>query len=336
MRLTLLFLCVPAVALGQGGFIRQIHTFENQPVIYDMPVSTDTGSVMSRPLTADSAIFQLYTTVTSTSNTQTLKKLDEKAVGTFMPVTTVEILSEDPYFPPRTRADKPYGVRINVSALQASNPLVPQYAKTINVTRSYGLYDPVTHQPTGETGYYADSFAFTQDGNYVDNMIIQRLPGENPSLLSGEEIYTAGLNPPGKPVSELGKATVQIWPVATAAIEGIEEGKRYLQVPGDGRFAVKNLYPQSVTYAQIYKGPHVIGTTGDPLPSTVVSYNTHAPQNAVLTLTDLESFVDLDGDYTIEILTITPFQNGAPELLEHVTFNLKRTIKVNATVTTFE
>ncbi len=328
-------LAAAGLAPGQG-FIRQIQTINGQALVYDIPFSGDNGTVVSRPLDAESSVFQLYTNVAGANNTQVLTKLDEKVVGTFLPSGVVEILSEDPYSPPRTRADKPYGVRVKVNGLQPGAPDVPAYARTVTLVRSYKLYDETTFQPNGVNGTYADTSSFTQNGTFVDNAILQRLPGDHPTKVSGEESFTATLSPPGAPVSELGKATVQIWPVATAALAGIEEGKQYFSVPTDGRFAVKNIYPKSVTYAQVYPGPQVTGTTGTPLPSTVVSYNTYAPQTAVLTLTDLPLAVDKDGTYTVEILTVTPFNNGAPELLGHVTFSLKRNIRVNAMVTTME
>lgn len=333
--LTLAWIASIAASHAQG-FIRQIQVINNQPLIYDIPVGNDNGTVQSRPLTAESSVFQLYTNVPGPNNTQTLTKLDEKTVGTFLPTAGVQILTEDPYFPPRTRADKPYSVRLSISGLRPGSPDVPEYAKTVHTARSYKVYDSTTFQPTSVGGNYADTFSFRQNGTYVESSILQRLPGDNPGAVTGEETFVVSLHPDAGPYTELAKATVQVWPVAVGAIAGIEEGKRYFAVPTDGRFSVRNIYPKSVTYAQVYKGPHVLGTTGTPLPSTVVSYDTYLPQTAVLTLTDLPSVVDGDGTYTVEVLTITPFNNGAPELLTHVSFVLKRTLKVNSMITTAE
>ncbi|MFD2255758.1 hypothetical protein ACFSSA_03635 [Luteolibacter algae] len=334
-RISLLFL-LGLCSVSANGFIRQIQTINGQSVVYDIPVANDSGSVQSRPLSAESAVFQLYTTVVEANKTETLKKLDEKAVGTYLPAASLQILSEDPYYPARTRADKPYGVRLTVSGLLQDTPDVPDYAKTVYASRSYATSDPVTYQLNGVKGTYADVFTFRQNGTFVENNVLQRLPGDSPSLAVGEESFTVYLNSGTGPASELAKATVQIWPVAIAQVAGIEEGERYTATPTDGRFSVRNIYPDSVTYAQVYKGPHVIGTVGTPLPSTVVAYKTHAPQTAVLTLTDLPGLVKDDGVYTVEILTITPFNNRAPELLAHVTFEVKRTLRVNSMVTTLE
>ncbi len=329
--------CLAAGAAPGADFIRQIQMLGGAPVIYDISISSNNGTVMSNPLVAESSVFQLYTTIIGANNIQTLVKLDEKSVGTFLPSVTVQALSEDPYFPPRTRADKPYGIRITIAGMQPDSPDVPAYAKSVQVARSYKLYDSSTYLPTGQGGDYADSFTFRTNGTFVDNAILPRLPGERPTKTAGEESFTVYLHPgSGVPQSELGKATVQIWPVADGVIEGIEQGKTYLDVPQSGSIALRDLYPKSVTYAQVYRGPQQTGIEGIPLPSTVVAFDTYAPQNARLTLADLEQAADDDGLYTIEVLTITPFNDGAPELLAHVTFRLKRTLEVNAAVTTIE
>lgn len=319
---------------ASADFIRQIQTVNGSTVIYDMTITTDDGQVISKPLSAETAVFQLYATVSGANNTQTLEKLDEKTVGTFLPTASVQILSADPYFPPRTRADQPYGVRISISGLKSSGSAASTSVKT---ARSYKLYDPATYAANGTGGDYADTFNFKNNGTYVDNAILQRLPSDTPTKVSGEESFTVYLHPDvNAPQAELAKGTVQVWPVATAIIENIESGKRYMEAPKLGSISVRDIYPKSVTYAQVYKGVQKTGTTGTPIPSTVVSYNTYQPQNANLTLSELESLLDEDGDYTVEVLTITPFNGGAPELLASTTFYLKRTIAVNGSVSTIE
>ena len=335
-RFSLILLATTA-ALHGADFIRQIQTIAGASVIYDMPLGSDQGQVTSKPLTTDSAIFQLYATTTTTSGTSTVVKLDEKTVGTFLPQVTVQALSEDPYFPARTRADKPYGMRIVVAGMQSASAVAPDYAKKVQVARSYKLYDSTTYLPNGSTGTYADSFVFQTNGTFTDNAILQRLPVTSPTKAVGEESFTVFLHPDAaSPQSELAKATVKIWPVADGKIEKLEEGKTYRAAPLDGSVILHDLYPKSVTYAQIYSGKQVTGTKGTPLPSTVVSYDTYSPQNAQLALADIGQFLKVDGDYTVEVLTITPFNGGAPELLASVTFKLKRSLEVNGSVTSME
>lgn len=322
--------------LHAADFIRQIQTVNGVSVIYDMSLANDQGSVTSKPLTADSAVFQLWATTTGTNNTTTLVKLDEKAVGTFLPQVTVQALSEDPYSPARTRADKPYGMRIIVAGMSTLSS-VPDSLKKVQVGRSYKLYDTTTFSPNGSSGTYADTFLFRENGTFTDNAILQRLPVNMPTKAVGEESFTVYLHPDaGTPQAELGKASVQIWPVAEGKIQNIIAGKTYNAPPRDGNIIVKDAYPKSVTYAQIYKGKQLTGTIGTPLPNAVVSHNAAVPQQVPLVFTDLDNLVTDDGEYTIEVLTITPFNGGAPEIIDHVTFDLDRTIEVNASTTTME
>ncbi|WP_367872419.1 hypothetical protein [Luteolibacter sp. Populi] len=326
-----------AAALHGADFIRQIQTVSGQSIIYDISLANDEGSVNSKPLAADSAVFQLYTSTVS-NGTTTLKKLDEKTVATFLPVVTATVLSEDSYYPPRTRADKPYGIRITVSNMQSASATVPDYAKKVQVARSYKLYESGTYLPTTTTGTYADSSVLRANGTFTDNAILQRLPVTTPTKAVGQESFTVYLHPDlAAPQSELAKATVQIWPVADATISNIEEGKTYKWVPQDGSIAAHDIYPGAAVYAQVYSGPYTVGTTGRVLPATVVNYaGGYLPQNAQLALSGLDQVIIEDGEYTIEFLTITPFNGGAPEILTHVTFSVKRSIEVRGGVTTME
>lgn len=318
-----------------GDFIRQIQNMGGATIISDIPVAAASGQVQSQALTADSAIFQLYATEAGPNNTQTLKKLDEKTVGTYLPVAQVQALSEDPYFPARTRADRPYGIRLTIHGIPAAAPgqALPQPVK---VFRGYRLYDPTTYLDAGTGGNYADTFTFG-NGEFTAGGILPQLPGERPTKACGEESFTAFLYSEGSSqASELAKATIQIWPVAEAQITVLEDGKVYRALPPHGSIVIRDMYPKSITYAQIYPGPKVTGTSGTPLPSTVVSHDTYLPQNANLALTDLDHMLEEDGQYTLEVLTITPFNGGAPELLTSVSFWIKRSISINGMISTIE
>ena len=100
------------------------------------------------------------------------------------------------------------------------------------------------------------------------------------------------------------------------------------------RVVCNDPYPDSVTYAQIYKGQPELGTSGRIIGSSVVSFNTYAPQDAVVPLTVSDADIKEDGTYTIEVLTVTPFDERRPERVTYVTFEIDRTIKVNGTLAT--
>jgi hypothetical protein len=119
-------------------------------------------------------------------------------------------------------------------------------------------------------------------------------------------------------------------------VENLEEGKRYMDLPSDARVTLKDLYPDSVTYAQIYQGAPQLGRIGTVIGSSVVSFNTYAPQNAVVPLTLLPTDLGEDGTYTIEVLTVTPFNDRTPERVAYVSFEIDRTIQVRSTISDAE
>jgi len=51
-------------------------------------------------------------------------------------------------------------------------------------------------------------------------------------------------------------------------------------------------------------------------------------------LTNLDDFIDKDGIYTIEVVTVTPFNNRQPERLAYASFEIDRTVEVRAGLTT--
>jgi len=334
-----LFLIAGSIAISSGAdFIRQIQTVSGQTVIYDLPITGDSGQIVSKPIPSTSAVFQLYTSVTS-GTTSTLLKLDEKTVGTYLPSVTAQILSDDPHVPARTRADKPYGVTITVSGMQPATSTAPDSAKQVQVRRSYKLYDPTTHAVTATTaaGEYADSFQFQTNGTFTSTSVLQQLPGSQPTQAIGEESFTVYTYPDSTTVQgQLAKATVQIWPVATAAISGIDSARTYQGVPTTGTVQLTNLYPKSATYVQVYKGAPMLGTNGTILPSSVIAYDSSEPQNAILTISDLAKGVSDDGLYTLEVLTTTPFNGGVAERLTYTTFNISRTIHLNSSISSME
>ncbi|WAC18065.1 hypothetical protein OVA24_12540 [Luteolibacter sp. SL250] len=363
-------------------FVRQIQLINGRTVVYDTPIAQKNGTVRSKPLEGDGAIFQLYAyqdpvfspftlldaavgtavraNVSLSSNLIDLtvlgihldinlgsdpagsslpQLLAEQTVGAYIPEARISLTSADPYFPPRTRADQPFAASVAVGRLPTDTDNLPEGVPTkVTMARSYKLYERTLHIPaengTGQ-GTYDQGFEFSKNGTFSLPGIYQNLPGEFPTKAMGEESFTATVKL-GDARATVGSATIQIWPVCTAVIEGIEPGKTYQEAPPEARVTLTDLYPDSVTYAQIYRGPPALGTTGTKLPSSAFSINTFAPQNAVVPLADIADGFGEDGTYTIEVLTITPFNHRQPERIAYVSFELKRTISVRAMSATME
>ena len=347
-----LALLTPSLLFAEADKVRQIQTENGFTVSYDMPIYDDQGTVTSSPLDSDYSVFQLWATESITgSNGQTTDspvKLDEKTVGTFIPSVSIQFESEDDFSPPRTRADRPYGLTVRIAGL-SSDPEAPAYAKSVEASRSYKIYDPATWaEYTGgnHSGEYSEDYDFNSNGTFTDEAISQRLPSDSPTTVAGEETFTVRLDPDALAEnSELANATIQIWPVASAGIAGLEEGETYQNVPLSSTLVLERMYPDSVTYAQVYPGPRNFGTVGTVIEASIRSYGvdpsgvdtpTLVPQRAIIPLADMDISKALTGDgtYTMEILTVTPFNNREPELLADVTFDVDRTLSVRAQLTT--
>src|SRR5690606_2565755 len=159
------------------------------------------------------------------------------------PEAVVRIESEDPHFPPRTRADRPYSASIAVSRLPLEGQEIPEGVPTkVTLDKSYKLYHPVLHIPSENgsgQGNYSESIEFRLNGTSGIPAIYQTLPGASPTKSIGEETFSAFVNVGANHArAKIGSSTIQIWPVCSAAIQGIEPGKVYPGAPETGQVAL--------------------------------------------------------------------------------------------------
>jgi hypothetical protein len=337
-RLTLVMAGTTAWACAQTitytNFIRQIQ----QPtgVQWDMSVTavSPTGGSLS-PLAIDpgGAQFQLWT-VKSTPLTNYL--LDTKYVGTYVPVADVVIRSEDPYPAiPRTRADRPFYVDVTITGLLngATDPAASKSVKLLRHVQSYGV---------GGTGVVIDrtqatlltQVSIAANGMQTLTYAVNSVPGANRAKVRGEERFSVfSLADYQAPESQLASQFIQFWPVADGTITGIVDGQIIRMGMPQVTFTLHDLYPDSRTYAQIYKGSPQSGTTGAVVPGSNLVINDSIPSDRVLVVNNYDSLLDSDGLWTMELLTLTPF---GIDRLAYVSFTLNRTIEVNSGITTIE
>jgi hypothetical protein len=128
---------------------------------------------------------------------------------------------------------------------------------------------------------------------------------------------------------------VQIWPVADGAIAGITNNQAIRFTMPNVTLTVNDVYPDSHTYAQVYQGAPALGKTGWIVPGSSKIVQDTVPQNLTLSLSGYDSVFDEggDGQWTMELLTTTPF---GTDRLAYVTFTLDRTIQMIGSVTTQE
>lgn len=313
------------------NFIRQVQFPSG--VQYDASVASAGEQLSSLAINPGGARFELWT-VSSSPLASYL--LTSTYVGTYIPVAAVAITSEDTSSEiPRTRAGRPFTVTITLSGLLSgeTDPVPSKSVKFLHHVQSYGA---------GGTGISIDRTQATllsqsslaTNGTLTQNYLFNSVPGPDLTKVRGEERFSIfSLADYQAPESQLASQFIQIWPVADGSITGIVDNQLIRYALPQVTLTLNDLYPNSTTYAQVYKGDAVLGTTGTIVPGSALVVNDSIPQNQVLTLNNYTSVFDADGVWTMELLTKTPF---GIDRLDYVTFTLDRTIKLRGSMTTIE
>ena len=344
-RLVLLLLAAGSLASAQTAsytnFIRQIQA--SSGVTMQLGSLAATGEQWSpQAVDAGGASFELWTTMTSPlTSSLTSYLLNSSKVGTYGPVATVTMRSEDPYGPIlRTRADRPFSVDITVSGL-LSGLTDPDAAKSVK------LYRYVQSYGAGGTGVNIDrnqailqtTASITQNGSQTLSYPLTSIPCADRTKVRGEERFAVFSLPDYQvPVeTQLASSYIQVWPMADGALAGIKDGQLIRFAVPQVTITLNDMYPSSTTYVQVYPGNPRDGVVGKTLPGSVRVFNEAVPQNLVLTLKDkdYDAVFDSEGIWTMELLTFTPAFNSTTRLAS-VWFDLERVIKVNSTLTTIE
>ncbi len=265
-------------------------------------------------------------------------------VGTYVPVASVTIRSEDPYpIIRRTRADRPFFVDYSVSGL-LSGATDPDASKAVNLIRhvqSYGVKGTGINIDRTQATLLSQATINT-NGDQTLTYAVNSVPGADRSKVRGEErfsIFTFADNRVSGGITyniaptQVSSQFIQIWPVADASISGISQNQVFRFAMPAITITLNDLYPSSNTYAQAYKGNAVLGKTGTVIPGSSLVIDDSLPNDRVLVMDNYDQVFDEDGRWTIEILTETPF---GIDRLAHVSFEVDRTIQVNGSFTTIE
>ena len=326
---------VAAQSVTYTNFIRQIQYPGG--VAYDASVAASGQDLSQLAIDPGGARFELWTV-----NSQTLEPslLDTTYVGTYVPLATVVIRSEDTTAAiPRTRADRPFSVDITVSGILSGNE-APDASKSVN------YYEHVQSYGVGGTGIGIDRTQATSlyqasistNGTVNRPFAVNVVPGADRSKVRGEQRFSVFSLDDTRgtykaPASQLASQYIQIWPVADGSISGIAQGQMIRFSLPRLTLTANDLYPNSTTYAQVYPGNPQLGVTGAIVPGSAVIVNDSVPQNHVLVVDKYDSVFDADGRWTLELVTVTPF---GTDRLAYVSFDLDRTIEMNGTFTTIE
>lgn len=319
------------------NYLRQYQTPSN--VVWDCSdaVASSGSQLSALAINPGGARFDLWT-IKASPLTEYL--LSTCYVGTYVPIASVTIRSEDPY-PTlrRTRADRPFYVDVMVDGLLAG-ALDPDASKSVKLTRHVQSYG------AGGTGVVIDRSLATlysqatinTNGTQTLTYLVNAVPGADRTKVRGEERFTvwsiADVRPPtyNIPETQIASQFIQIWPVADGTITGITEGQVIIAAMPQVTFTLHDCYPSSRNYAQVYKGGPRLGVVGVQVPGQRL-FTESVPQNDVLIANNYDHIFDDDGLWTMELLTETIF---GTDRLAYVSFTLDRTIEVNGNMHTIE
>ncbi len=330
-------ICLAATVCGEvaaatfTNFIRQVQIPSG--VVWDVPVGSTGEQNSALAIDAGGARYELWTVL---SSPMTSYLLDTRFVSPYAPSAEVVFVSEDPYTEiPRTRADRPFTVEVTLSGLlaAANAPEASKSVKFLRHVQSYGA---------GGTGENLDrtqatlqtQASISKNGKQTFTYQLSSVPGTDRAKVRGEERFSVfALADGSTPEAQIASRYIQIWPVADGSIGGISAGQKIrMQLP-KLTITLNDLYPNSRTYAQVYRGDARLGVDGTLVPGTSLVLNGSLPESRVLLLDRYDAVFDGDGRWTMELITVTPF---GTERLSHVTFEIDRTIDLNGTITTME
>jgi hypothetical protein len=225
--------------------------------------------------------------------------------------------------------DQPFRVEIQISDL-LTGPGIPLAASSVLLERHLANFpagkrviDPVkavSGTPTN-VGY------LSANGQHVMAFPVSGLTASDPTKACGEEHFVIhALSEDSSTQSQIASAMVQVWPVASGEIKGIKSGEKLrFEVP-QIELILNDLYPRSDTYLMLYKGTQVAGAEGRIV--NAFPMDRDASESHVLPISELDTKIEEDGTYTLALISETVF--GRELLCSPVTFNIRRTLQVNA------
>jgi hypothetical protein len=329
LLLSSLLLASQAFAVGEGytNFIRQ--TQQDTGVVWNMPIVSKGSSPSSGVLEGKGSLFQLWTIESVTAKDYLL---DQKLVGAYLPSASISLKTLDPYSKvARTRADQPFTVTYTVSGLLAGANL-PAASTRVLLEHHTAAYTtagqssiPLT---TAISGKPLSSAYITNNGTAALSFPVTNLKATDPTKATGEEHFVIHALSDGTITqSQIANAFVQVWPVASGLIAGVTEGQRIRFNAPPLTVTLKDLYPDSYTWVQVYPGAPKLNSQGVALQGSQLVLDQDKSQGGLLSVSNYDNAFPEDGTYTIELLTQTPF---GIDRLHYVTVTVDRTLQIRA------
>lgn len=309
----------------------------------------------------DGSFYELWTLGIG-SDTQNYL-LDTSYVAGYAPKAEVKITSIDTYPVARTRANEVFKVDIFIEGLQSPDTGAPDSALNVYLRYSTEEYETDTNGPAegstredenlisdgfiSENGWIEPLTGGTQLGN---RLVTEAYPDGINYTQRGQDIFRCYAFGPGDVGLQVAEGTIQVWPIGQASLylKNYDVDATLTQSLPPVELTLRDIYPYSTTYIQIYKGEKdgEGRASAQVIETTRRNFNTTVPQSLTLTFSASvwKDYVPDDGTYTMEVITHTPFEGlaypatGATELatlpttgglrLVHNTFTVDRTVKV--------
>lgn len=292
--------------------------------------------------------------------------LADTVIDPFQPRGTITITTGDPFNDPtdaryrdaigprRTRADMQEGFTVSSEITGLTNDQTkPRCFRVLTGTQTLQSYGPPKVQAAG----YPDPpipgpvVEFTRNETYPlrYQTSLPRLTAR-PFSQCGEETFTVTslldtqLSDQIIPVRTLDQKTVQIWPQSWGAhTPYVGEGQVFRDLIPPITFTGNDLYPLSDNYLEYYQGepsearvPTAIRIDGGRTNTDAWSVSGMLFTTPSTPAYNLNTLLNRDGVWTVQLVTTTPQSFGDWRRLKHTRIVVDRRIRVNTTLTTSE
>jgi len=337
---------------SSGDFITQIPVIDGelQPA-YHIELHADSGQMISPHAMeggeSDSALFQLWGEEKS-GGTITYRKLDEGVVGVLMPKVNIRVETVETvtglHNVIRTRVDTPFRVIVEVRNIPHVSDNASDNARKVLFSHSgqgFDLdnrrsYSPAPGMEDAWTLFGEYEFSNNLDHDYAPvprmTMLHTVFEGDvDPSIIMGRERFTATTMPNAGKVMELAREYIEVWPMASGSVEGIEPNTTVYEIPHNVTASVKDAYPYCEVFFSVWNSE---SEEIFRYPDSVL-LRENVPQDITLELGAWmrENIIE-DGEYIVLVEADTPFNPFSLELLAEVPFSYRRTVEIRGNITT--
>lgn len=299
------------------------------------PVSTSGSRASLAPVPEGGSEFELWAlNPDAGDDAETL--VDTEIVSAYLPEGELSITTPDDHVGdiPRTRIDQGFTLRYGITGLLPNSPEAPLAAREVLLDHKVASYAPgfikgednfgllggeaspadgvlqgVSNLLGSLLGTESDFAQRSLTRNGDDQIVFQtaNIPGGDIYSDAGVETFRLfALADASTTQARLAEAKVRVWPLAQASFKGIVPDETYTRIP-EIQVDLKSLYPQSETWVQIYPGTQVLGTEGTKLNESAIPWDDEVPLSTTLVFRDLDRLLTEEGQWTIEVLTRTPF-----------------------------